>query len=121
MRLRLAAIDAPEKAQPCFEAAKSFLESLAPVGDAVEVHPLGIWTHGRQVAWLQVADRKEGNLSLILTRAGYAFRYPGTPCHPHCDGIAKAQEQAQGLRRGCWRLQGLEMPWEYRKRVRDGG
>lgn len=118
VRIRLAGIDAPETAQPCGAEAKAHLAGLAPQGARVAVQPLGIWTHGRRVAWVAArpGNAPEADLSLAMVRAGYAYRYPGQPCHPLCEPLAAAEAAAREARLGCWAAGAPERPWDYRRR-----
>jgi len=119
--VRLAGIDAPERAQPCGAEAKAALLAYAPPGEEVAVRHIGVWTHGRPVAWVAArpgpAAPLERDLSLLMVRSGHAYPYPGKPCYPRCAELAAAEEEARAARRGCWAAGEPERPWAYRERI----
>ncbi len=112
LRVRLHAIDAPERGQPWGDAARRALTSLA-FGRDIELEPIEQDRYDRQVArvWL---DGSELNAELL--RRGHAWvyrRYAGNP--QYCELEAAAREARLGL----WGLSepGERVaPWEWRQR-----
>jgi endonuclease YncB( thermonuclease family) len=116
LTIRLACIDTPEMAQGApGEAARVAVAQMVRSGP-LEIKPQTIDKYGRTVAEVFVAGR---NVNLELVRSGYAFvyrKYLG-----QCDQAAYlgAEAWAQQYGQGVWRY-GVEKPWEFRQRRREG-
>lgn len=115
--IRLACIDAPETAQrPHGAEATAALRKLLAAG-SVQIRPQTVDRYGRTVAEVFAGGR---NVNLEMVRIGAAFVY-----HQYlrdCDANAykQAERQAQQSRRGVWMsAQGLERPWDFRRRTRN--
>lgn len=112
LRVRMHAIDAPERGQPWGDAARRALASLA-FGRDVELEPIEQDRYDRQVArvWLDGAD-----LNAELLRGGHAWVYRRYADDPrYCELEAEARKS----RRGLWSLSqpdGRVAPWEWRQR-----
>lgn len=118
--IRLACIDAPEKAQtPQGGLAREALKSLAPVGSVVSMRPQTTDRYGRTVAEL---IRGGENVNLILVRSGQAFVYEQYLDQCHALAYRQAQRVAEFQRAGVWAVPGCLMrPWDWRAATRQGG
>jgi endonuclease YncB( thermonuclease family) len=112
LRVRLHAIDAPERGQPWGDAARRALSSLA-FGRDVELEPIEQDRYDRQVARVWLEGRE---LNAELLRRGHAWvyrRYAGNPLY--CELEAAARESRQGFW-GLSQADGRVAPWEWRQR-----
>jgi endonuclease YncB( thermonuclease family) len=111
IRVRLHAVDAPERGQPYGEAAKEALSRLA-FGKAVDVEPVEQDRYDRLVARLWVGDV---DVNAEMVTQGYAWVY-----RRYADEAAYCayEKAARDLRRGLWSLppEQRAAPWEWRKR-----
>lgn len=122
-RVRLSAIDAPERRQPYGERARRHLAALAH-GKSVRVHWEKRDRYGRLVGRV-LAPACAGpdcpytiDLALEQIRAGYAWhykRYAGE--QPLTERWRYALEEAQARRRreGLWEAEDPVPPWSYRE------
>lgn len=111
VRVRLHAVDAPERGQPYGEAAKEALSRLA-FGKAVDVEPIEQDRYDRLVARLWVGGV---DVNAELVKLGHAWvyrRYANEPVY------CANEKAARDLRRGLWSLPPAQRiaPWEWRKR-----
>lgn len=111
LRVRLHAIDAPERGQPGGDAARRALASLAH-GREVALEPIEQDRYDRQVArvWLDGSD-----LNAELLRRGHAWvyrRYAAAPEYCRLEAVARDS------RAGLWVLPPEQRiaPWEWRQR-----
>jgi endonuclease YncB( thermonuclease family) len=116
LTIRLACIDTPEMAQGAPGGAARVAVAQMVRSGPLEIKPQTIDKYGRTVAEVFVAGR---NVNLELVRSGYAFvyrKYLG-----QCDQAAYlgAEAWAQQYGQGVWRY-GVEKPWEFRQRRREG-
>ena len=110
VRVRLHAIDAPERGQAHGQAAKTVLSGLV-FGKAVQVDPFEQDRYDRLVARLWLGDL-EVNAEMI--ERGYAWVYRRYADDPAYCALEKA---ARDLRRGLWTPQPpVIAPWEWRRR-----
>jgi micrococcal nuclease len=111
IRVRLHAVDAPERGQPYGEAAKEALSRLA-FGKAVDVEPIEQDRYDRLVARLWVGGV---DLNAELVKLGHAWVY-----RSYADEAAYCayEKAARDLRRGLWSLPPAQRiaPWEWRRR-----
>lgn len=121
-RIRLIGMDTPERGQrPFGPMATQALETLVPVGSAVEIEgdveptdqygrTLGyVWADGRLVNWLMV-------------RAGYAVVLTYPPNVQYVDRLRSAQAGARAEGRGLWAIDGFACePRDYRRGACRGG
>ena len=108
VKLRLAEIDAPEKAQTFGETSKRSLSDMV-LGKQVKVSSQAVDKYGRMVAHLGL-DGLDVNAEQI--RRGMAWEYS----HFHGNQILVAlQEEAKQVPRGLWALSNPMPPWEWRK------
>lgn len=108
--VRLAEIDAPEKAQPHGQRSKRELSSLC-YGQSAAVVPLKRDRYGRTVG--RVECRGE-DASLHQVSAGMAWAFTRYLTDPK---IKKAEGEARSARAGLWADDGAAPPWEWRARL----
>ena len=117
LNVRLACIDAPETSQkPHGATARAQLQSLAPIGSAVELRVKATDRYGRSVAELSRSGR---NLNQALVASGAAFVYWQyiQGCDRQTYSRLETEARLKGL--GIWAVSGgVQRPWEYRSRQR---
>ncbi len=116
-RIRLDAIDAPEKSQPFGQRARQSLAQLAHGREAVADCPK-VDRYGREVCRVTVDGVDVG---LEQVRRGLAWHYVryAHEQSPH-DRVeyAHAEEKARGERAGLWSMRDPTPPWDYRRAAR---
>ena len=119
LTVRLACIDAPERAQaPWGQQARRQLQTLAPIGSAVTLRSKATDRYGRQVAEL---SRKGRNINQALVASGAAFVY--WPYIQGCDRqtYGRLETEARLQRLGVWSPPGgITRPWDVRRARRTG-
>jgi endonuclease YncB( thermonuclease family) len=117
-KLRLAYIDAPEKAMPYGDEAKRHLTQLLQQ-QTVEAHIDDVDNYGRGVARI-VKDGQDVNYAQIAR--GYAWHYQQyarkTQDGAAFERYAKAQGQAQQKHIGLWQEGNPTPPWQWRQAQR---
>jgi endonuclease YncB( thermonuclease family) len=108
VKIRLAEIDAPEKAQIFGETSKNSLSDMV-LGKQVKVSSQAMDKYGRMVANLGL-DGLDVNAEQI--RRGMAWEY--SHFHGNKELVA-LQEEAKQVPRGLWALSDPMPPWEWRK------
>ncbi len=108
--VRLAGIDAPEKAQAFGQRAKQFAASLA-FGKTVTVHVIGRDRYLRLLGEVALPDGRSLNQELV--RAGFAWWFRK---YSHDQWLAHLEAEAREGRRGLWADPAPEPPWDYRSR-----
>ena len=111
VRIRLHAIDAPERGQAHGQAAKQALSALV-FGKAVQVEPFEQDRYDRLVARLWLGDL---DVNAEMIKRGYAWvyrRYADDPAY------CAFEKSARDLRRGLWvpSQPPVIAPWEWRRR-----
>ena len=108
VKIRMAEIDAPEKAQVFGETSKRSLSDMV-LGKQVHVASQAMDQYGRMVAHLSV-DGLDVNAEQI--RRGMAWEYS----HFHSNkALIALQHEAMQAPRGLWALSTPTPPWEWRK------
>lgn len=119
-RVRLHGIDAPEKGQPCFDAAgKPYrcgqIAAMALdefIGASpVQCRERDVDRYGRTVAECSVRGE---DIELWLVRNGHAMAY-----RRYSSAYIGAEQEARNAKRGIWAGQ-MRPPWEWRKERRSG-
>ncbi len=110
VRIRLAAIDAPELGQEFGRAAKTHLSELA-FGKSAHVYPEGVDRYGRMLARV-VAGNRDLNRSMLSN--GYAWHYRK---YSDSKSLQSAEDRARRKKRGLWAPGNAMAPWEFRKTV----
>lgn len=111
IRVRLHAVDAPERDQPHGAASKQSLSKLV-YGKNVNVEPIEQDRYDRLVARLWLGD-VDVNAEMIKQGAAWVYRrYASDPAY------CAYEHAARDLRRGLWSLPRDQRaaPWEWRKR-----
>ena len=114
LTIRLAGIDAPERAQPWGSESRGALERLV-LRKAVRVTTRAVDDYGRVVAVLEVggsADTARINVSEAQLRSGMAWAYTAYHTDKTLDAL---QAGAQRARLGLWQQINPVPPWTYRK------
>jgi endonuclease YncB( thermonuclease family) len=108
VKIRLAGIDAPEKAQPHGEASKQALAN-AVLQKRVTVRTAAIDHYGRTVGYVQ---RNGLSINLEQIKGGHAWAYRGY-AKDHRYFMAEAEARAKKI--GLWRESNPMPPWKFRK------
>lgn len=108
VKIRLAAIDCPEKGQPYGQNAKRFTADMV-AGKVVKIWETDIDRYGRVVGFVFIDDR---NLNKELLSAGLAWHYKKYSRDPE---LAKLEFQARSEKRGLWAEPDPVPPWEWRR------
>jgi endonuclease YncB( thermonuclease family) len=117
-RIRLAFIDAPEKAQAFGQRAKQAMSSLV-FGKTVELKTHAIDRYGRTVSQIFVDGQDEG---LQLIKLGFAWVYPQYIREAPSDvqgAYWAAQWAARGNKLGLWQDAKPQEPWLFRHAKRE--
>jgi endonuclease YncB( thermonuclease family) len=109
VKIRLAAIDTPERGQPYGQAAKRFTANLVAVKN-VKVWQIDKDRYGRIIGFVFTGDV---NVNKALLEAGLAWHYKRYSRDPE---LAKLEFNAREAKRGLWQEPNPEPPWKYRKR-----
>lgn len=107
VRVRLANIDAPEKAQPFGQRSKENLNQLV-AGQAVTIIDLGGDQYGRRIGRVMV-NGQEANVEQV--RAGMAWVYAR---YNHDEQLPGLESEARGQRVGLWVDPYPTAPWDFR-------
>ncbi|KAA0178868.1 thermonuclease family protein [Cupriavidus gilardii] len=119
IRIRLAHIDAPERAQPFGSRSRQHLASLV-YRQPVRVVEEGIDRYGRALGIVQLqrciephvcVDVRNANEEMVSAGMAWAYRFGGRPTDPR---LASLEEQARRQRRGLWAQVRPIPPWEWR-------
>lgn len=116
-RVRMAAIDAPEKSQAYGTEARQALQQLLRGTGRVSLRIHGKDRYGRLVS--TVFDSRNRNINLMLVESGAAWVY-----HPYAkrpehqdiyDQLVAAERNARAQQRGLWGHPAPIEPWKYRR------
>jgi endonuclease YncB( thermonuclease family) len=111
VKVRLAEIDAPEKAQPFGNRSRQSLADLCHQQQA-EIHVVKRDRYGRSVARVS-CQGQDASAHQVSTGMAWAFtKYLTDP------RIAEQEGKARVLRAGLWRDEEQVPPWEWRSGVR---
>ena len=112
--IRLACIDAPEKAQPGGTASADRLKALLPRDTAVTVRKVNVDQYGRTVAEVYLSNR---SINTQLVAEGRAVVYPAflNGCPDSRTTLLSAEQTAKAARLGVWGNDGFVMPWQWRR------
>ncbi|MGB5294957.1 MAG: thermonuclease family protein [Thermoanaerobaculia bacterium] len=113
VRVRLHAIDSPEKGQPFSNAARKRTRELVE-GKRVRVEVRDRDQYDRLVARVYVEG---SDLSEQLISEGLAWHYTRYSSEL---ALGRAQREARKARRGLWQDPDPEPPWEFRRSRREG-
>lgn len=108
VKIRIAEIDAPEKAQPFGTKSKQALSDLC-FGKQADVAPQTKDRYGRTVARVR-CDGQDASEQLVRSGMAWVFdRYVTDR------SLYSLQDEARATRRGLWVDDGPVPPWEWRK------
>lgn len=113
--VRMACIDAPEKAQEHGKLSTTRLKELLPLGQVVQLRQIARDRYGRIIAEVTVQDRL---LNMDLVQEGNAVVYRQYLSGCDANRYLKSEIEARGKRAGIWSLENPVMPWDYRLRKR---
>ena len=108
VKVRLAEVDAPEKAQPYGAASQKSLAEMV-MGKQIQVSSRAVDDYGRMVATVSI---DELNVNYEQVRRGMAWEY--SRFHSNRELVA-LQREAQQARRGLWAGAGAVEPAQWRK------
>ena len=108
-KIRLQAIDCPEKNQPFGTRAKQFTAELV-FNTMVQVKKAAMDRYGRTVGWVSVDDK---SLNAELLRAGLAWHYRQ---YDKSEQLDQLEREARESKRGLWADPNPMPPWQWRHR-----
>jgi len=112
-KIRLAAIDAPEKAQPFGQRGKQKLSEIC-YGKSASINVVSIDRYGRTVGDVDCAGI---NANQAMIQSGLAWVYRKyDKGHVHLYAL---EEEARNARRGFWADPNPIAPWDWRKAKRN--
>ena len=113
--IRLACIDAPERAQaPMGAVSTQYLKSLVPVNSNVRIREIENDKYGRKVA--EVFSGTD-SINLRMVKAGHAavYRQYLSGCSQTKQQFLDAENSAKKARRGIWGQGCMIMPWDFQR------
>ena len=112
--IRLACIDAPEKAQPEGNASADRLKALLPRDTAVTIRKVSGDQYGRTIAEVYLSNR---SINTQLVAEGRAVVYPAflDGCPDSRTALLNGEQTAKAARLGIWGSDGFVMPWQWRR------
>lgn len=118
-KIRLAGIDAPEKAQAFGQRSKEHLSSLV-FGKQVTVEAEKRDRYRRTVGTVMV-DGRDANLAMVVAGLAWHYKkYEGEQALSDRLLFAAAEREAREGRRGLWYDQNATAPWDHRAERRSG-
>lgn len=114
IRIRIDAIDAPEKGMPYARSSKKYLSGLC-FGKFVTVKAVKVDRYGRTVARVALPDGKDVSTEMI--RAGFAWHYKK---YSRDKVLSDLEIQARKNKCGLWKDSNPIAPWEVRQMHRKG-
>ena len=115
IKVRLYAIDAPEKAQPYGPQSAGVLKNLV-LYRYIALDVINTDRYGRQVAVVYL-DRQDINAEMIKLGAAWHYRYYDKSSNYNY--YEKSEQLARANCRGLWNRDCPTPPWEYRKMMRE--
>lgn len=114
IRVRIDAIDAPEKGMPYYKVSKQYLSRLC-FGKTVTVTRSTTDRYGRMVARVRLSDGRDISEQMLI--AGMAWHYKS---YSKDRKLAAFEDYARKKRLGLWKDAKPIAPWEIRKLHRKG-
>lgn len=114
VKVRLSAVDAPEKAQDYGSRAKEELSSLV-FQKKVFVRIIDIDRYNRKIGEVRVSGLTT-SVNLEMVKRGYAWHYKQYDKQPVYDA---AEKDARLQKKGLWAKPGAIPPWEFRKKKKQ--
>lgn len=116
VRFRLQGVDAPERHQPYSKKSTNMLSKMI-FGKRVGIEEHVAADHyGRPVVYVYTPDGKD--VCAEMLRSGMAWHYKHYDKSAH---YSELERQARSEKVGLWRDTDPEPPWDYRRRMRQGG
>ena len=116
-KIRMAAIDSPEKAQAFGQRSKQHLSDLVYKKE-VRVQVVDIDRYKRHVGVVFLGDK---NINLAQVEEGYAWVYrqfvKNVP-KPMANALFEAEETAKTVKKGLWSDKNPTAPWDWRREQR---
>ncbi|HEX9980972.1 MAG TPA: thermonuclease family protein [Flavobacterium sp.] len=112
IRVRIEAIDAPEKGMPFYKSAKEYLSGLCGA-KFVKLKIINTDRYGRFVARVTLADGRDVSSEMI--KAGMAWHYKQYSSDKR---LAALEDKARRNHIGLWHDKNARAPWEVRKERR---
>lgn len=109
VKVRISAIDAPEKRQPFGQASRQHLAKLCFQVEA-KITPKSRDRYGRTVADVECRGADAGQAQVKAGMAWYYVRYGSG-----YEGLAELEGEARAARRGLWADREPVAPWEWRR------
>ena len=108
IRIRLNAIDCPERKQDYYQVCKDALAGYISGKDVQLI------THGKDRYTRTIADvfYNNENINLNMVRYGFAWHYKKYSSNPV---MAKAEKDARKSKIGLWQMKDPVAPWEFRR------
>jgi micrococcal nuclease len=118
VKVRLACIDAPEKAQKPWgtDSVKALYSKV--FNQAVRVESVAIDQYGRSIGKVFMGEEFV-NLSMVAQGHAVVYRKYLKPCPDHEQSLLDAEAEAKLRRRGFWNQSRPIMPWDWRNGVRS--
>jgi endonuclease YncB( thermonuclease family) len=117
-KIRLAGIDAPEKAQAFGQRSKEHLSSLV-FGKLVTVETEKLDRYGRTVGKV-VIEGRDANLAMVVDGLAWHYKKYESEQSPSDRLLyAAAEREAREARRGLWRDVDPTAPWDHRSEIRN--
>jgi len=117
IKVRLAAIDTPEKGQAFGQKAKDFTSSMV-AGKNVSIEQETIDRYGRTVAMVFVNG---SNVNEQIVKQGYGWVYRKYCKGAFCDDWLKLEKKARETGIGLWADKNPTPPWEWRHEKKNTG
>ena len=114
VRIRLNAVDCPEKSQAFGGVAKRFTSDWG-FGKVVTVIPMKVDRYGRTVGDVRTPDGRSLNDDLVAAGLAWWYRYYA----PDDRGLEALEAEARRARRGLWADPHPTPPWEFRQEKRS--
>jgi micrococcal nuclease len=117
VKVRLACIDAPEKAQKPWgtDSLKALYTKV--FNQAVRVESVAIDQYGRSIGKVFLGEEFV-NLTMVAQGNAVVYRKYLKPCPDHERSLLDAEAEAKLRRRGFWNQEKVIMPWDWRNGVR---
>ncbi|WP_047393137.1 MULTISPECIES: thermonuclease family protein [Chitinibacter] len=117
-KLRLAYIDAPEKAMPYGQKSKQHLSDLI-YRKTVSVQIDDVDRYGRGVARIEYQGQDINQQQVAAGLAWHYTRYAKTQARSAYQAYQDAEQQARAQRSGLWQDSNPTPPWDWRKAKRE--
>lgn len=116
-KIRLYAIDAPEKAQPYGPQSAGILKNLV-LNKTVNIEVNNVDRYGRKVSTVYL-EKQDINAEMIRLGAAWHYKYyDKSSNYTRYDDLEKYARQN---RKGLWNKNNPTPPWDYRKAMREQG